>query len=261
MRSGIYKGWVRHRRYSPKEHFFQYRVFMMLLDLSELDHVFDGTCLWSTRRWSLAQFRRSDFLGDAEVPLDSAVRMKVKQQTGIYPQGPIMLLTNLRYFGFIMNPISCYYCFDKDMNLQFIIAEVNNTPWDERHCYVLACDPKQKYQRINFHKEFHVSPFNPMDIEYHWTSSNPEEKLRINMQNWRFNNNEKIMEFDATLVLEREEITPSALRRIIWQYPLMTLKVVAAIYWQAMKIFFKGVKVFDHPEETTEPAASKKDNS
>lgn len=252
MKSAIYKGWVRHRRYYPESHHLRYQVFMLLLDLSELDSVFAGTRLWSAKGRALAQFKREDFHGDPAMPLDKAVRERVQQQTGVYPDGPIRLLANLRYFGFIINPIACYYCFDKSEQLQFIVAEVNNTPWDERHSYVLRCDPQRRYQRIRFNKSFHVSPFNPMDIEYDWRSNLPQQQLRINMQNWRKINDKSILEFDATLVLEREKISPSALRNLIWQYPFMTLKVVLAIYWQALKLLVKRVPVYDHPDKSQE---------
>lgn len=244
MKSAIYKGWVRHRRYSPKRHQFTYRVFMMYLDLAELDEVFSLTRLWSPRRFALARFKREDFLGDSSVPLDQAVRQQVAAQTGIYPSGPVRMLANLRYFGFIINPIACYYCFDQQERLQFIVAEVNNTPWDERHAYVLSCDPDSRNQRITFQKDFHVSPFNPMNIQYDWRSNLPGEKLRIHMQNHR----EGELEFDATVALEREPVTASSLRRLVISYPLMTVKVVLGIYWQALKLFVKRVPIHDHPD-------------
>lgn len=243
MQSAIFTGWVRHRRMVPNKHCFKYKVFMMYLDLAELDHVFSGTCLWSTKRWALARFKRSDFMGDSTLPLDKAVRQRVKEKIGLYPEGPIRLLANLRYFGFIMNPIACYYCFDKQEKLQAIVAEVNNTPWDERHSYVLSCEPDKNHQRIRFDKEFHVSPFNPMDIHYDWRSNTPEASLFITMQNWR---NDK-MEFDAILALKRKEITPGRLRGLIWKYPLMTMQVIVGIYWQALKLLIKRTPVFDHP--------------
>lgn len=249
MKSAIYQGWVRHRRYSPKKHQLRYNVFMMFLDLAELERVFQGTKLWSTQRWALAQFKRKDYLGDPSLPLDVAVRRHVEKSTGHYPTGPIRLLTNLRYFGFIINPISCYYCFDDDENLQYIVAEVNNTPWDERHSYVLPCNPKDKYQRISFNKVLHVSPFNPMDIEYRWRSSLPEQALRIHMQNHRLSSDDNdAIEFDATLVLEQHEITPRRLNGLLLKYPFMTMKVVVGIYWEAMKLWFKKVPIYDHPE-------------
>jgi len=243
LKSGIYRGWVRHRRYAVKPHDFRYNVFMMYLDLAELDQILTKRLTWSTKPFSLAQFRRSDFFGDAALPLDKAVREEVERQTGDYPTGPIRLLANLRYFGYIMNPIVCYYCFDEQENLKYVMAEVNNTPWDERIAYVLPCEPDDDLLRIRFNKAMHVSPFNPMDVEYDWRSTKPGDELRIHMQNWR----EQQMEFDATLVLEREEITATSLRSILWRYPLMTVKVVAGIYWEALRLFIKGVNVHDHP--------------
>jgi uncharacterized protein len=245
MQSAIFKGWIRHRRHVPTSHSFIYKVFMMYLDLSELDQVFKNSRLWSVERRTLARFKRSDFFGDPNVPLDTAVRQRVQEETGVYPEGPVRLLANLRYFGFIMNPVTCYYCFDKQENLQAIVAEVNNTPWDERHSYVLNCDPSKQHQRITFDKTFHVSPFNPMDVHYAWRSNLPERNLYISMQNWR----DDQVEFDAMLALTRKEITPARLRALIWQYPFMTMQVVIGIYWQAVKLFFKRVPVHDHPIE------------
>ena len=138
MNSAIFSGQVRHRRMKPTGHEFVYRLFMMYLDLSELDTVFKHHWFWSTRKAALARFRRENHLGDAAVPLDQAVRDLVQGETGSLPQGPIRLLTNLSYFGYCFNPVSFYYCFDAgDQHVETIVAEVNNTPWGERHCYVL----------------------------------------------------------------------------------------------------------------------------
>ena len=112
MNSRIYNGWVEHRRAAPHENRFRYRLFMLYLDLAELPALFDGTPFWSARKPALAWFKRSDYLGPAELPLDEAVRSLVTQKTGRRPQGPIRLLTHLRYFGASMNPVSFYYCFN-----------------------------------------------------------------------------------------------------------------------------------------------------
>lgn len=247
LNSAIYSGWVRHRRYTPNSHNFSYRVFMMYLDLSELDQVFSGTCLWACEKPSLATFKRADYLGDPAVPLHEAVRARVEEETGHYPTGPIRLLTNLRYFGYLINPISCYYIFDehaakKREQLSYIVAEVTNTPWKERHSYVLTCAPDQKKQHFSFQKLMHVSPFNPMNIHYRWQNNTPDKNLLIHMQNWQQEN----MLFDATLLLKKTEINPSNLRTLIFTHPFMTIKTVAAIYWQALKLFIKRTPIYDH---------------
>ncbi len=246
--SAIYQGWVRHRRYQPARHQFRYRVFMMYLDLDELPALFAGSRWWSVGKANLARFQRSDFLGDPAVPLKTAVQQLVLKETGEQLDGPVRMLANLRYFGYIMNPICCYYCFDQQQRLRYIVAEVNNTPWDERHQYVLPCDPNTKQQRMTFPKQFHVSPFMAMDMDYHWRCAIPGQQLFLHMENQQ----QERRLFDATLLLERHPINAVALDRLLLKYPLMTAKVVLAIYWQALKLAIKRVPFFSHPK-TVEP--------
>lgn len=244
LQSAIYKGWVEHRRFSPTTHKFRYQVFMMYLDLSELDEVFKGSRCWSVGKSNLAWFKREDYLGDARDPLDLAVRKKVQEETGYYPTGPVRMLTNLRYFGFIFNPITCYYIFNSSEQLEYVVAEVTNTPWKERVAYVLPCDPLRKRQRIYFEKEMHVSPFNPMNIRYEWANNSPAEKLVVHMRNWC----EAQKNFDATLSLTRKEISPLSLAKTLAAHPFMTFKVVATIYWQALKLWLKRTPTYSHPK-------------
>jgi DUF1365 family protein len=256
MKSGIYQGQVKHRRFRPVPHAFRYRMFMMYLDLAELPELFRGRWLWSVRRAALARFRREDHLGEPGVPLDESVRDLVRRETGRRPAGPIRLLTHLRYFGYVFNPVSFYYCFDADdQRVETIVAEVNNTPWGERHCYVLPqaqSSGSGGHLRFSPEKVMHVSPFMEMDVDYDWRFNAPADRLTVHMENAR--QGSKI--FDATLVLRREEIRASSLARVLVAYPLMTLKVILAIHWQALRLWLKGVPVHDHPAKG-EAAAGK----
>jgi hypothetical protein len=253
MKSCIYQGQVRHRRFAPREHRFQYRLFMMYLDLDELPELFDRFWLWSARRPNLAWFRRTDHYGDPVIPLAESIRNLVQQQTGQRPEGPIRLLTHLRYFGYGFNPVSFYYCFDKnDQRVEYLVAEVNNTPWGEQHCYVFSSTSQpegRKHQQFRFDKDFHVSPFMPMEIDYDWRFSFPGEQLSVHMINLQ--DQEKL--FDATMVLKRKPITHSGMAAVLIGYPLMTLKVIGAIYLQALKLWLKRIPFYTHPDKKEAP--------
>ncbi len=249
MHSAIYHGWLRHRRFAPRPHAFRYGLFLMYLDLAELDIVFRKRWLWSTRKPALARFYRADHFGDPAVPLDQAVRDLVQERTGRRPQGPIRLLAHLRYFGYCFNPVCFYYCFDAaGEKVETVVAEVTNTPWGERHCYVLAepVGPRsEQYLRFRTRKEMHVSPFMPMDIDYGWGLSTPGPALSVHMSLHR---QSKV--FDATMCLKRAPITGFALAKILIAFPLMTLKVMAAIHWEALRLWLKRVPAHTHPDKT-----------
>ena len=245
--SAIYEGWVRHRRFRPARHRFVYRLFMMYLDLDELSSLFDRRWLWSARRPNFASFRRADHLGAPCLPLDECVRQLVGDRTGHRPEGPIRLLTHLRYWGYGFNPVSFYFCFDRaDRGLETVVGEVNNTPWGEQHCYVLhrgmdrGPAPRKSYR---FPKTFHVSPFMGMKQDYTWQFTAPGERLWVHMDNRE--NGDRL--FDATLMLRRREIGAGSLARVLLQYPLMTAKVIGAIHWQALRLWLKRCPVYPHP--------------
>lgn len=267
--SAIYRGKVRHRRFSPKQHAFEYDVFMMYLDTREIEDIFSLSRFWSLKHFAPAQFKRTDFhidkghinqahidknqLAQNSLPsIDESVRNTVAPTLGKRPTGPIRMLVNLRYWGVNMNPISTYYCFDDSgEKLIAILAEVHNTPWNERHAYVLTGEDFAHKQDVNFPKAFHVSPFNPLEMDYRWHSTTPNKTLALHLENWQ--KNQKVM--DATMTLAREEISTRALNKILIRFPWMTVKVISAIYWQALKLWWKGVPIFNHPTSTIKTTA------
>lgn len=254
VESCLYFGEVRHHRREPRPHAFRYRLYMSYLDLGELDRVFAGRWLWSVEGRGLSVFRRGDHYGDQALPLDECVRRSVEEQAGYRPAGPIRLLTHLRSFGHCFNPISLFYCFAPDgARVEAVLAEVTNTPWNERHVYVLpASDGGGSTLAFECDKEFHVSPFLDMDFRYRWRVSRPGPEVRVAIVNLR----EGRPCFDASLRLERREISTRSLAAALLRYPFVGARVLAAIYWQALQLRRKGIPQFPHPGERTDQEGS-----
>ncbi|CAM2065868.1 DUF1365 domain-containing protein [Sulfidibacter corallicola] len=256
--SRLYEGWVRHRRFVPVPHLFRYRMFLVYLDLDELDRLFDGRW-WLSRhgRPAPVRFRRDDYLGPKTLSLKDAVRARVAAETGSAPKGPIRMLGHLRYWGYGFNPVVFYYCFDAaGTEVETIVAEITNTPWNERFSYILRADPRGcRAVDARMAKQFHVSPFWPMDMDYRWRFSRPDRHLTVHMQNFRA---ERLC-FDATLSLAGRPLTHRALAGALARHPFMTAKVIGGIYVQALRLYLKRVPFYTHPRKGGAPKATHPD--
>ena len=249
MKSCLYEGRVRHRRFLEVTSERSYPLFMAYLDLDELPGVFDCSRLFSARGRALAYFRRSDYLGDPSKPLAGEVRALVAERTGEQVQGPVRVLTHLRCFGHCFNPVSFYYCFGEDgETLRATVAEVTNTPWGERHAYVLGPSSVQERgsTRIvagTLEKALHVSPLMGMDHRYEWRVGEPGEQLSLHIASEHSGSSA----FDATLSLRRREINAHELRRALARYPLLTVQILARIYADALRLRLRGASYHPHP--------------
>lgn len=248
LEHALYEGRVMHTRHTPVVNSFNYRIFMVYLNLEEIETAFEKRWLWSNEKWNIASFRRKDHLGPEEMSLDGAVREMVKKQYGVRPKGPICLLTHLRYFGYIMNPVSFYLCWAEAGNMaEFIVAEINNTPWGERYCYVLDCRTQAPGDfSFEFNKAFHVSPFHPMEQRYKWRIRIGDEGLSIEMEN----REAEVKVFEAQMEMARKPMTGRNMGWMLMRHPFMTVKVVGAIYYQALKLWMKKAPFYPHPKHS-----------
>lgn len=253
-RGGIYFGDVRHTRHSPRVHAFRYRLFMAMADLDDPDRLFGKHPLWSARTPAPVWFRERDHLVEGARPLDEVIRDHVEKLGGRRPTGPVRLLTNLRMWGYYFNPISLYFCHDApDEPASQIVAEVSNTPWGEKHLYLLRPDNRTDASapeadgthksRYRLRKDFHVSPFMPMDLEYEFDVEQSVDRIALGIACDRAGRRV----FDARLNLTRYENDRRAMTRALLVHPFMTARITLAIYLQALRLLLKRTPFHSHP--------------
>jgi uncharacterized protein len=244
----LYIGTVRHRRFKPREHAFTYPLFMAFLDIDRIPELCGVSRVISYNRWNWASFDERDHVGDPQLPLRERLRADAESQGVSLPEGPIFLLANLRYLGYCFNPVSYFYCYDSQGSLQRICAEVMNTPWKERRMYWM--DPAtekrtEKGRSFEVQKDFHVSPFMPMDCRYRWAFSEPGEALKVHIAEFQG----ETFFFDADLMLTREAWNAGKLLNTLIRFPWMTVRVITAIHWEAFRLWIKRVPIYTHPKK------------
>lgn len=254
---GIYEGTLRHRRFRPRKHEFTYTLFMPWLDIDRIPELMAQSLWTSYNRFNWASFEERDHFGDPRLPLRERVAQDALAHNVPLPDGPIFLLTHLRYLGYCFNPLSFYFCYDRSGHLDTILAEVNSTFGENRNYWLTEqnrqCSPT--VLRYRCPKTMHVSPFMDMNLDYEFVLTEPGETLVAHM-----NTMERGVEFapptplfDATLGLQHEPWTSRNLGRILLQHPWMTAKVIGAIHWEALRLFLKRVPVFTHPARVRPP--------
>ena len=238
MRSTIYTGTVKHKRFLPKLHNFKYKVQMFFIELNKINELAAEHKVISVDSFNLLSFNSREYLSKNKIAnhlLDNGF---------VYTADNVFILTNLSYLGFCYNPVSFYYCFDESgSKVEFMLAEINNTPWDERYVYCFDCRLNSRTSRFVFEKAFHISPFMPMGIRYHWSFYYSGKKINIIMRSFA----DKKLCFVATLQLTAKELSIKSLGSYCVTNYLVTQRTVLRIYWQAFKLWLKRMPFYSHP--------------
>lgn len=268
LKSAIYQGWTTHMRLQPKRNKFKYLVYMAFVNLDELcrGHLDNWPIFSSRSSFALTSLLECDHMihEDKNQNLSDRVRDFVQQETGKRPRGDIFLLTNLRVLGVEFNPISFYYIFSDNDNLnsttlEFVVAEVSNFPWFEQHSYLLkpeevltrpTSEPEHKLQTFStVEKCFHVSPFMPVDgLRYSWQISDPRHSVRVRIH---LHDSETRNIFYASLDARSSSWSTFNLCKMQILYPWHSLCVMGAILYEAAKLFRSGFEFFAHPSGAT----------
>lgn len=242
MKSAIFQGVLMHNRVRPKKHRFSYNVVSWLIDLDELDILNNNYRFFSRNRLNLISFHDSDYGDGSETPLKTQIN-QLLMSAGLASADRIQLLCYPRVLGYVFNPLSVYYCFISSQ-LTSIVYEVSNT-FGERHSYVISAEEAKQEEAVHRQmatKKLHVSPFFPMDCYYHFKTRIPNEQIQLSIT--LHDRQGKL--FAAVLSGIRQEINDQKILWTSFRLPLQTIKVVAAIHWEALRLWVKGIQIIRH---------------
>lgn len=234
MKNAIYEGSVVHSRLTPKRHKFNYKVCYYFFDLNRPEELITVP--------GLISFNPKNYLSSSQIQEYLSKEFGPKINSEIQK---VFILTQLSYFGFCFNPVSFYYCYSDDDQLLYLVSQITNTPWGEKStkCFDFKTTKGQMY----FPKDFHVSPFMPMEIDYSWKFNSPQENIDIFMSN-RIQD-QKDSFFYAHLRLRSMVLNRKNVFFTFINYPLMSFKTIVGIYWQALILYLKQVPFYTHPDK------------
>ncbi|MCY7297114.1 DUF1365 domain-containing protein [Alteromonas sp. a30] len=254
MNNAIYHGQIHHARFIPKKHSFNYHLFLFWLDLADIESTCETVSGLNYNQKGWVQFKREDYLDSPEQPLHIRALERMSELAGKRLQGKVFFLGQLRMLGWYFSPVNFYYLQQEDGHFSHVLAEVSNTPWNERQHYLVALPPvSTKQLPAPTQKTFHVSPFNPMNMTYHWQISQPDQHLNLSITcsapTGALAPHQQQKHFIAGMNMQREALTSSSLQKHLRRIPSLAIKTVAGIYWQAFKLLLKRVPIYSKPAQ------------
>jgi len=246
LAAGFADGYVIHNRRQPQRHRFKYNMCWCLFDVDDIDHWMGQSKLWKYNAWSLFCLRDRDYIKPGNQPINLKIKDYLSEETGARFSGNVFLFTHPRFMGQGFNSVNFYFCYQAQ-KLAYIVSEITNTPWGEKHLYLHDCDGAKKKPNgtlvFDFKKQFHVSPFITMDIDYCWEFLINQQQLTVKMQLYRQNVNEMNVILDTKITpLMENNINRMSLKR-----PFQPMKMLLGIYWQAFKLWLKKIPFYSHP--------------
>jgi DUF1365 family protein len=243
----LYVGTLRHRRFRPTPHAFTYSLFLPMLDIDRLDEAASISPWLSRNGFNWASIDDRDHIGDPAQSLRVRLERAARDAGTALPDGPIYLLTHLRYLGYCFNPISFFFCYDTSRTLSAIVAEVHSTFGEQTLYWLPGINTPHGSVRHRTAKTMHVSPFNEGHLDYDFTVTQPHASLVAHMTTIDRTDDGDTPFFDATLTLTRHPWSGPHLHRVLRRHPWMTGKVITAIHFEALRLWWKGLRYVPHP--------------